>query len=47
MAEPNPMAVIAECIEKSEATADPELISDCCFDILQDQSHEHRREKSG
>jgi hypothetical protein len=26
MAEPNPMAVIADCIEKSKASADQELI---------------------
>ena len=31
MAEPNPMAVIADCIEKSKATTDQELISDYIF----------------
>jgi len=34
MAEPNPMAVIADCIEKSKATADPELIGDYISETL-------------
>jgi hypothetical protein len=34
MAEPNPMAVIADCIEKSKATTDPELISDYITEAL-------------
>ena len=34
MAEPNPMAVIADCIEKSKATADPELIGDYISEAL-------------
>jgi hypothetical protein len=34
MTEPNPMAVIADCIEKSKATADPELISDYIAEAL-------------
>jgi len=34
MAEPNPMAVIADCIEKSKATTDQELISDYIAEAL-------------
>lgn len=34
MSEPNPMAVIAECIEKSKATTDQELISDYISEAL-------------
>ena len=34
MAEPNPMAVIADCIEKSKATDDPELIGDYIAETL-------------
>ena len=34
MAEPNPMAVIAGCIEKPTATADQELISDYIAEAL-------------
>ena len=34
MAEPNPMAVIADCIEKSKATTDQELISDYIAETL-------------
>ena len=34
MAEPNPMTVIADCIEKSEATTDPELIGDYIAEAL-------------
>jgi len=34
MAEPNPMAVIADCIEKSKATIDQELISDYIAETL-------------
>jgi hypothetical protein len=34
MPEPNPMAVIADCIEKSKATTDPELISDYVAEAL-------------
>jgi len=34
MAEPNPMAVIADCIEKSRATTDPELIGDYISEAL-------------
>ena len=36
MAEPNPMAVIVECIEKSKATSDAELISDYISEALGD-----------
>jgi hypothetical protein len=32
--EPNPMAVIADCIEKSKATADTELIGDYIAEAL-------------
>ena len=34
MAEPNPTTVIADCIEKSKASADPELISDYIAEAL-------------
>jgi hypothetical protein len=34
MADPNPMAVIADCIEKSKATTDPELIGDYIAEAL-------------
>jgi hypothetical protein len=34
MPEPNPMAVIADCIEKSRATTDPDLISDYIAEAL-------------
>jgi hypothetical protein len=34
MPEPNPTAVIADCIEKSKATTDPELISDYIAEAL-------------
>ena len=34
MPEPNPMAVIADCIEKSKATIDRELISDYIAETL-------------
>ncbi len=34
MPEPNPMAVIADCIEKSKATTDQELISDYIAEAL-------------
>lgn len=34
MPEPNPMAVIADCIEKSKATADQELIGDYIAEAL-------------
>ena len=34
MPEPNPMAVIADCIEKSKATADQELIGDYIAETL-------------
>jgi hypothetical protein len=34
MAEPNPMTVIADCIEKSKASTDPELISDYIAEAL-------------
>jgi len=34
MAEPNPLAVIADCIEKSKATTDPELIGDYISEAL-------------
>jgi hypothetical protein len=34
MAEPNPMAVIADCIEKSKVTTDQELISDYIAEAL-------------
>jgi hypothetical protein len=34
MPEPNPMAVIADCIEKSKATTDQELIGDCVAEAL-------------
>jgi hypothetical protein len=36
MAETNPMAVIADCIEKSKATTDQELISDYISEALGD-----------
>jgi hypothetical protein len=34
MADPNPMAVIADCIEKSKATTDQELIGDYIAEAL-------------
>lgn len=34
MLEPNPMEVIRDCIEKSKATADPELIGDYIAEVL-------------
>jgi hypothetical protein len=34
MAEPNPVMVIADCIEKSKASADPDLISDYIAEAL-------------
>ena len=34
MPEPNPMAVIADCIEKSKATTDQELVSDYIAEAL-------------
>ncbi len=34
MPEPNPMAVIADCIEKSKATTDQDLISDYIAEAL-------------
>ena len=34
MAEPNPTTVIADCIEKSKASTDPELISDYIAEAL-------------
>jgi hypothetical protein len=34
MPDPNPIAVIAECIEKSKATADPELVTGYISDAL-------------
>jgi hypothetical protein len=34
MAEPNPTTVIADCIEKSKATADQELIGDYIVEAL-------------
>jgi hypothetical protein len=34
MSEPNPMAVIAGCIEKSKATTDQELIGDYIAEAL-------------
>jgi len=34
MADPNPMTVIADCIEKSKASTDPELISDYIAEAL-------------
>ena len=34
MPEINPLAVIAECIEKAKATTDPELISDYITEAL-------------
>lgn len=36
MPEPNPMAVIADCIEKSKATADQEPIGDYIAEALGD-----------
>jgi hypothetical protein len=36
MPEPNPMAVIADCIEKSKATADQDLIGDYIAEALGD-----------
>jgi hypothetical protein len=34
MPDPNPMAVIADCIEKSKATTDEELVSDYISEAL-------------
>jgi hypothetical protein len=34
MADPNPMAVIADCIEKSKATTDQELVSEYIAEAL-------------
>ena len=34
MADPNPMAVIADCIEKSRATTDQELVGDYIAEAL-------------
>ena len=34
MADPNPMAVIADCIEKSKATTDQKLITDYIAEAL-------------
>jgi hypothetical protein len=34
MPDPNPTTVIADCIEKSKATADPELIADYVTEAL-------------
>jgi hypothetical protein len=34
MPEPNPMAVIADCIEKSKATTDQELVSEYIAEAL-------------
>ena len=34
MAEPNPMTVVADCIGKSTATADPELIGEYITEAL-------------
>jgi hypothetical protein len=36
MADPNPMAVIADCIEKSKATTDQEIIGDYIAEALGD-----------
>jgi hypothetical protein len=36
MADPNPMAVIDDCIEKSKATTDQELIGDYIAEALGD-----------
>ena len=36
MAEPNPMAVIADCIEKAKATSDQELIGNYIAEALGD-----------
>jgi hypothetical protein len=36
MPDPNPMAVIADCIEKSKATTDQELIGDYIAEALGD-----------
>jgi hypothetical protein len=36
MAGPNPMAVIADCIEKSKATTDQEIIGDYIAEALGD-----------
>jgi hypothetical protein len=36
MPDPNPMAVIAECIEKSKATTDQELVGDYISEALGD-----------
>jgi hypothetical protein len=43
MAEPNPMTVIADCIEKSKATADRDVISDYISEarrVLQTENNE-------
>jgi hypothetical protein len=44
MAEPNHMAVIADCIEKSKATADQELIGDYIAEALGDLQIENTEE---
>jgi len=44
MAELNPTTVIADCIEKSKATADQELISDYIAEALGDLQTENTEE---
>ena len=44
MAEPNPMAVIADCIEKSKATTDQELIGDYIAEALGDLQMDNTEE---
>jgi hypothetical protein len=40
MADPNPTTVIADCIEKSKATTDQELIGDCIAEARGDNTEE-------
>ena len=41
MPEPNPMAVIADCIEKAKATSDQELIGNYIAEALGAEVSEH------
>ena len=44
MADPNPMAVIADCIEKSKVTTDQELIGDYIAEALGDMQIDNTEE---
>jgi hypothetical protein len=44
MADPNPMAVIADCIEKSKAATDQELIGDYIAEALGDLQTDNTEE---